>query len=230
MVLHTIYSEKIQISAPERIFLYEGDYSVFPVNLLARGGIGIGEGFITAKGDESILRLEWNSKLVPKSSDSAQSFPIGISALRPGKVPIDLEFKNAYGSTTAKAEVEVQSVGARTQVVKSNFSGSWNVRLGLEHGQMIIIDVDGKVSGRIDMDGSGPLTVVGIRDGHTFKVDLIADVDTKFVLDGSHEVSKSGDFIEIRSDVLQFKRERGGWVPTGNSDKFYATARLRSVR
>lgn len=178
-LFHFLYQENAEIKIMAQENIYKGD-DLKLINILIKPSskISIAEGTCEIIFDDSFLLLK-NGKRVFKFSsiESADllldSTGINFKTLKSGKTSIKTIITTKHNTYSDSIQVNIKPPFKNDKPSISDFSGSWPFKLGFMNGEMNLVENDGNLSGNYYLENGESGVISGIRDGKTFKVDMI---------------------------------------------------------
>lgn len=177
IMFDVLYPENLSVEVESDLAVIEGSSFEIPVIVLARGFRGISSGVVTVAventGGSDIVVMNERTIDVEKSDDATAKVVLKGVAKKPGHAVVRVGFSNQKSAQGVVHTGEINvTVGLSDGVIESNFSGTWNLKLMDDLGEMVITDNRGKIGGQVIVSVT-PTTRVDYlisakRDGSSF--------------------------------------------------------------
>lgn len=177
LIFDTLYPENLSVVVQSDMAVSEGATFELPIVVQARGFRGISDGVLKAEvknvGGSDVIVVNERVIDVKKTNDATVKVTLTGTAKKAGNATINLEFSNQKSAAGVNHAAHVDVVvGQSDGVIDSNFSGSWNIKLLDNLGEMVISDKKGKIGGQVSVfvtqSRNDEYLVTAKRDGNSF--------------------------------------------------------------
>lgn len=154
----------------------QGEQFGLDIFLVAGPNMGVGHGALSITYSNNIRLQSGQAKIAVLEFDKIQKpiekDPVRFVCQEPGKFNIKIDYKSTYGKYAATVIGECVRPSISMKPSYANLSGIWKMTLGLDVGQMTILDEGKFLTGSYRLSNGEQGSILGGADGTTFSVIL----------------------------------------------------------